>query len=88
MQAPAILYHTTDSADAILDGGFLDGEGSYGLTTLTLRAVFLSDQPVDCNEGAKGDQVLQVTLPADVALDASSWSRISRLGGSGACLPA
>jgi hypothetical protein len=32
---------------------------------LTLRGVFLSDKPLDYNEGAKGEQLLEVTLPED-----------------------
>jgi hypothetical protein len=57
------LFHRTDAADAILAGGFRDGEGSYMLVGLTLRGVFLSNVPVDVNEGAKGDELLEVLLP-------------------------
>jgi hypothetical protein len=56
------LYHTTDQAEAILRGGFRDGEGSYLFVGITLKGVFLSDSPVDVNEGAKGDRVLEVVL--------------------------
>ena len=35
------------------------------LIGLTLRGVFLSDKPLDCNEGAIGDQLLEVSLPED-----------------------
>jgi hypothetical protein len=58
-----IFYHRTNHAEAILQNGFHDSEGSYGLEGMTLRGVFLSNVPVGCNEGAKGDQLLEVTLP-------------------------
>ena len=35
---------------------------SFGFDGATLQGVFLSDAPVDCNEGAQGDQLLEVTL--------------------------
>jgi hypothetical protein len=63
------LYHCTDAADAILRDGFQDGEGHYGFATLTLRGVFLSSVPFDVNEGATGDQILEVTLPDNLDLD-------------------
>lgn len=63
------LYHTTDSAEAILRDGFRDATGSYGFVDFTLTGVFFADLPVDCNEGAKGDQVIEVTLPDSVSLD-------------------
>jgi hypothetical protein len=66
------LYHTTGSAEAILRDGFRDGEGSYMFVGLRLRGVFLASRPVDGNEGAKGEQVLEVTLPDD--LDISWWA--------------
>jgi hypothetical protein len=31
--------------------------------------VFFADQPVDVNDGAIGDQVIEVTLPDDLDLD-------------------
>jgi hypothetical protein len=58
-----ILYRRTDQADAILHGGFRDAEGAFGFDGVTLQGVFLSDVPVDCNEGAQGDRLLEVTLP-------------------------
>jgi hypothetical protein len=44
-------YHTTDAADAILRTGFRDAEGSWGFTTVTLRGMFLTDDPVGIDEG-------------------------------------
>jgi len=63
------LYHRTASADAILREGFRDDEGSYGFGTITLRGVFLSNVPLDFNEGAKGDDLLAVEVPDDLDLD-------------------
>jgi hypothetical protein len=69
-----LLYHTTDAAEAILRDGFRDAMGSYELATLdgtpvTLTGVFLADMPVDINEGAVGDEVIEVALPDDLDLD-------------------
>jgi hypothetical protein len=63
-----VLYHTTDAAEAILREGFRDAEGWYMFATLTLRGVFLSAMPADVNDGATGDDVLEVTFPDDVDL--------------------
>ena len=68
-------YHTTDAAATILAEGFRDGQGSYGLATIELSGVFLSNVPVDGNEGAKGDQVLQVDLPDEVDLERARADR-------------
>jgi hypothetical protein len=57
------FYHRTHNADAILPDGFRDKEDSYMLEDFTLRGVFLSDKPLDGNEGAWGDKLLEVTLP-------------------------
>jgi hypothetical protein len=64
-----IYYHTTDAAAAILGHGFRDATGSYlGLAAWELAGVFLGDRLMDVNEGAKGDEVLQVEFPDDVDL--------------------
>ena len=63
-----IYYHTTDAADAILREGFRDATGSYMFATFELTGVFLGDSPMDINEGAKGDQLLQGEFPVDVDL--------------------
>jgi hypothetical protein len=60
-----ILYHRTYNGDAILRDGFRDEDGSYMLEDFALRGVFLSDKPLDANEGAGGDKLLEVTLPED-----------------------
>lgn len=62
------LYHRTDAADLITAHGFADGHGTY-LTGAWQSGVFLSDYPLECSEGAEGDQLIRVTIPdeADVA---------------------
>ena len=47
------LYHRTDvlAARAILRAGFRDGRGTY-LTRHVFTGVWLSDRPLDENEGA------------------------------------
>jgi hypothetical protein len=60
-----IFYHRTNQAEAILQSGFRDFEGSYGLEGMTLQGIWLSDMPIDCNEGAKGDELLEVSLAED-----------------------
>ena len=62
------LYHRTPAGSAIVRGGFHDGEGSYGLATMVLSGVFLSDVPLDVNEGATGEDLIEVTLPEKVDL--------------------
>lgn len=63
-----ICYHTTDAADAILHDGFRDATGSYMFVNFELTGVWLADQPLDVNEGCKGDQVLRVEFPDGVDL--------------------
>ena len=51
--------------------GFRDDTGTCGFADTALFGVFLADVPwCDVNDGAKGDQVLAVDLPADVDLSA------------------
>jgi len=60
-------YHRTPQAEANLAGGFKDGTGKY-LTggAEEFSGVWFSDVPLDSNEGAKGDVVLVVNMPARV----------------------
>jgi hypothetical protein len=51
-----------EAADAILKSGFRDGSGNY-LTETVHTGVWLSDEPLDVNEGASGDVLLQVNIP-------------------------
>jgi hypothetical protein len=57
------LWHRTYAANAaaILPEGFRDGTGHY-MTDRETFGVWLSNFPLDSNEGAWGDTVLQVTL--------------------------
>ncbi|CAN5223052.1 hypothetical protein BH11ACT6_BH11ACT6_05090 [soil metagenome] len=64
-----ICFHTTDSAGVILRGGFRDHTSTYMLG-VELTGIFIADRPLDANEGCKGDQVLQLTLPDTLDLDA------------------
>ncbi|MDA4124034.1 MAG: hypothetical protein OK438_01095 [Thaumarchaeota archaeon] len=60
------FYHrtTVETARMILREGFRDDEGSY-LTERTFRGVWVSDRPLDSNEGTKEGalMVLDVDLP-------------------------
>jgi len=60
---PVTLFHVTtdDRAEAILRRGFRDGKGTY-LTDQEFSGVWLSDRPLDVNEGAEGGAVLIVTF--------------------------
>ena len=61
------LYHRTSeqSVQSILDNGFRNNTGFYGMT-IPLTGVFFSNYPVDCNEGTKGDQLLEILLDVSV----------------------
>lgn len=63
-----VFFHRTDqtSAERILAGGFLDRTGTYAFGTL-LTGVWLSDVPVDSNDGASAGALLLVEfdVPAD-----------------------
>jgi hypothetical protein len=77
-----IVFHRTTevAARAILAEGFRDASGSYGLP-IVLEGVFVSDRPVDCNEGAKGDALLSIELAAsenelvdfEIVEDGKTW---------------
>jgi hypothetical protein len=58
-----LLFHRTSSADAarIIREGFGDASGAY-MTTRRHVGVWLSDRPLDENEGAIGDTLLEVDL--------------------------
>lgn len=57
------LYHSTtpEAAEKIVADGFRDSTGTYG-TSKKWTGVFLSDVPVDENDGARGDTLLFVDL--------------------------
>jgi len=58
---PVKFFHRTDNANAILSSGFKDGTGNY-LTTNEYSGVWLSNVPLDANEGAFGETLLLVEL--------------------------
>ena len=57
-----ILFHRTEPerAEGILKNGFVDGPAYAELADVA--GVWLSDCPLDCNEGAKGDVLLEVQI--------------------------
>ncbi len=64
------LYHSTtpEAAQSILRDGFRDAEGTYlAVTETTYRGVWLSDRPLDMNEGAKGNTLLCCVLSIELA---------------------
>jgi len=58
-----LLYHRTNRSNAvkILANGFKDGTGTY-LTQHTFSGVWLSSEPLDENEGASGNRLLEITV--------------------------
>ena len=65
------VFHTTGATNQILKHGFKDGRGTY-LTDRIWQGVWLSDQPLDVNEGAEGDTVLTLEIPEKV-LAKNEW---------------
>jgi len=65
MAMPTRFYHrtTTEAAGAILAGGFRDASGYY-LTETEWIGVWVSNRPLDVNEGAIGDALLVVEIEA------------------------
>jgi hypothetical protein len=57
------LYHTTYDADRILAEGFKDVRGTY-LANRVHEGVWFADRPLDENEGADGDVLLVLSVPA------------------------
>jgi hypothetical protein len=58
------FYHSTTDEDArsILKTGFRDATGTY-MYTMSFTGVFISNVPLDENEGSKGNTVLSVDIP-------------------------
>lgn len=66
------LYHRTsnESAIAVMRAGFRDGSASYGVVSgAQFRGVWLSNVPLDENEGARGDTLLALELPLRLIRD-------------------
>lgn len=60
------FYHATnaDALKAILKDGFRDNQGTY-MTGILLKGVWVSDRPVDSNEGAKGTDTVCMEIPEE-----------------------
>ncbi len=58
-----VFYHRTHrrAAEAIVKSGFRDSTGYY-MTDARLAGVWLSEVPLDLNEGAGGDVLLRVSM--------------------------
>lgn len=67
-------FHRTSAHAAIAADGFRDATDRY-MADREFSGVWLSDTPLDRNEGAHGDALLAVDLPAAVAatLDVYEW---------------
>jgi len=65
------VFHRTPFGPSILDDGFRDGEGTY-MTGATHKGVWVSDRPLDFGQGAKGDDLLTLDIPAEV-LEPFEW---------------
>ena len=59
------VFHRTPFGPSILDDGFRDGEGTY-MTGVIHRGVWVSNQPLDFGQGAKGNDLLTLDMPDDV----------------------
>ena len=69
------LYHVTtcDRARAILRQGFRDNANSYG-TDRQWSGVWLSDRPLNWNEGVSGDTILAVSIDCELdVLSGYEW---------------
>jgi hypothetical protein len=66
------FFHRTVAAEAILADGFQDATYRY-MTDREWTGVWLSDLPLDDNDGAHGDVLLALDLPAEVAATLSDY---------------
>ncbi len=72
------LFHGTTeaAADAILAGGFRDGEGFY-MTDVRIVGVWLSDVPLDCNDHGKLDCTAMLAVDIELTPDeVASWELV------------
>jgi hypothetical protein len=81
---PVRCFHHTHAADIILAEGFRDGEGNY-MTSEVFRGVWISAEPLDENEGARGDAYLIIDIPDEVFSD---WEWVQDVGYREALVPA
>jgi len=80
------VYHRTHHSEAILREGFIDSTGTY-MTDEEHTGIFLSDRPLDANEGAKGDVLLCLDIPEDVLVE-YEWVQEESFGYREFCVPA
>ena len=68
------FYHRTtrEAAELIVKDGFHDSTGYY-LTSTQRTGVWLSDVPLDENEGAKGGILLEVSLSHDALKEMAKY---------------
>ena len=59
------IYHRTFHSAAILQEGFRDTTGTY-MTGYEFTGVWVSDIPLDENEGADGDVLLALDIPEEI----------------------
>ena len=83
---PMKAYHRTDASGAIMAAGFRDSVGYY-MTSSRHRGVWVSDQPLDANEGASGNALVAVALPEDV-FARYEWVQTPGFGYREALVPA
>jgi len=64
-----LYYHRTtrERARSILKKGFKDGSGKF-LTDRTWKGVWVSNRPLDSNEGAEGDVLLEIRIPESAVI--------------------
>jgi len=67
MKKMLTIYHCTTeiAAQHILADGFRDNTGRY-LTDRVWTGVWVSDRPLDNNEGASGETLLQIEIAEEV----------------------
>ena len=57
-----LVYHRTQCAQAVFRDGFQDATGPR-VTIGEWRGVWVTDRPLDINEGAAGDALLGLVIP-------------------------
>lgn len=75
-----ILFHrtTAENARRILAAGFRDRAGTY-MTDQMWSGVWVSNVPLDANEGMRGDALLRVCLDPSVNIGDFEWIEEGRL---------
>ena len=73
-----IVYHCTTeiAAQHILADGFRDNTARY-LTDRVWTGVWVSDRPLDNNEGASGDTLLQIDVAEEILAPYEWWTKAS-----------